>query len=153
MDRISEIVKTGWIITIAFFLIENLTSLTRLKNQMKFLLSMVFITVMLSFFTGIDYNNIDFEQNIWDRNSYETSAELCNNLFKKQISGNIGKVLGEEFEASGIKNSKMEFEINISQTNCIDISKVIINTEQYEAAENIIRKNLGEEVEIINEAE
>ncbi|MBR6670729.1 MAG: hypothetical protein IKL31_08320 [Ruminococcus sp.] len=83
MDRISEIVKTGCIITIAFFLIENLTSLTRLKNQMKFLLSMVFITVMLSFFTGIDYNNIDFEQNIWDRNSYETSAELCNNLFKK----------------------------------------------------------------------
>ncbi|MBR6670728.1 MAG: hypothetical protein IKL31_08315 [Ruminococcus sp.] len=62
-------------------------------------------------------------------------------------------MLGEEFEASGIKNSKMEFEINISQTNCIDISKVIINTEQYEAAENIIRKNLGEEVEIINEAE
>ena len=153
MDKLSEFVKTGCFAAIAFFIIENLISVTTIKGQMKFLLSLIFITLTASFFSGVDFKSISFEQNLWDNESYAASAEMCNTLLEKQISDNLSEVIGDELNNAGIKNSRLDFEINISQTNCIDISKVIINTMQYTDAENILRSRLGEEVEIINEAE
>jgi hypothetical protein len=153
MDKLGEFVKTVCFAAIAFFIIENLISVTRIKGQMKFLLSLIFITLTASFFSGVDYKSISFEQNLWDNESYAASAEICNDLLEKQILDNLSEVIGDELNNAGIKNSRLDFEINMSQTNCIDISKVIINTMQYTDAENILRSRLGEEVKIINEAE
>ena len=53
----------------------------------------------------------------------------------------------------GINNSEMKIDVNISETNSIDIKRVTINTKQYSEAEQILNEQLGGEVEIINEAE
>ncbi|MBR4023544.1 MAG: hypothetical protein IKI94_13310 [Ruminococcus sp.] len=85
MDKLSEFVKTGCFAAIAFFIIENLISVTRIKGQMKFLLSLIFITLTASFFSGVDYKSISFEQNLWDNESYAASAEMCNALLENRF--------------------------------------------------------------------
>lgn len=154
MEAVSESIKAVCCISVGIFIIDFLCSATRFKNQMKFLLSMVFLAVLITpIASGVQNIDLDCLDNIVNTESCEASAEVCNNVMKCEVEKNIAEVLRAEFERKGINNSEMKIDVNISETNSIDIKRVTINTKQYSEAEQILNEQLGGEVEIINEAE
>ena len=154
METASEGIKTVCCISVGIFIIDFLCSATKLKKQMKFLLSMVFLAVLISpIISGTKNIDLGTVYDIMNTEECEVSAELCNNVLINEIENNIAEVIAKEFEHNGVETSKLEIEVNISQTNSIDIKRVTINTEQYSEAEQILIEKLGKEVEIVNEAE
>lgn len=154
MEETMNSIKSVCIAVIGLSVLENLTASVRLKNQMKFLLSLAFLIVLTApVAKGVKEFDFSAAEDLFTSKSYAVSSELYENTLKNQVSDNLKEVIGSCFSSAGISYSKLEFEINISQTNCIDINKVIINTEQYDEAQEILKENFGEEIEIINEAE
>lgn len=154
MEETMNSIKSVCIAVIGLSVLENLTASVRLKNQMKFLLSLAFLIVLTApAAKGVKEFDFSAAEDFFTSKSYAVSSELYENTLENQVSDNLKEVIGSCFSSAGISYSKLEFEINISQTNCIDINKVIINTEQYDEAQEILTENFGEEIEIINEAE
>lgn len=154
MEETMNSIKSVCIAVIGLSVLENLTASVRLKNQMKFLLSLAFLIVLTApVAKGVKEFDFSAAGDFFTTKNYAVSSELYENTFENQVSDNLKEVIGSCFSSAGISYSKLEFEINISQTNCIDINKVIINTEQYDEAQEILKENFGEEIEIINEAE
>lgn len=154
MEETMNSIKSVCIAVIGLSVLENLTASVRLKNQMKFLLSLAFLIVLTApVAKGVKEFDFSAVEDFFTTKNYAVSSELYENTLENQVSDNLKEVIGSCFSSAGISYSKLEFEINISQTNCIDINKVIINTEQYDEAQEILKENFGEEIEIINEAE
>lgn len=154
MEETMNSIKSVCIAVIGLSVLENLTASVRLKNQMKFLLSLAFLILLTApVAKGVKEFDFSAAEDFFTTKNYAVSSELYENTLENQVSNNLKEVIGSCFSSAGISYSKLEFEINISQTNCIDINKVIINTEQYDEAQEILKENFGEEIEIINEAE
>ena len=154
METASEGIKTVCCISVGIFIIDFLCSATKLKKQMKFLLSMVFLAVLITpLISGTRNIDLGTINDIINTDEFEVSAELCDNVLENEIENNISEIIAAEFEQNGVETSKLEIDVNISQTNSIDIKRVTINTEQYSEAKQILIEKLGKEVEIVNEAE
>ncbi len=151
MEEIKTAIKTICILTVSICMTEYLTSWTRLKNQMKYILNGIFILVLTVLIINVvssaelpslgDYTEI---------NSTYDSNELYISEMKAQTEANITLVLQQQLDAFGIKYEKIETTVNISETNSISISKVTVTAEDFKSAERIIKNSLGEETEVIN---
>lgn len=151
MEEIKTAIKTICILTVSICMTEYLTSWTRLKNQMKYILNGIFILVLIVLIINVvssaelpslgDYTEI---------NSTYDSNELYISEMKAQTEANITLVLQQQLDAFGIKYEKIETTVNISETNSISISKVTVTAEDFKSAERIIKNSLGEETEVIN---
>lgn len=139
------------IISCAMGIVENLTDGTKLGKQLSFLLSLILLSVIFMPFAEGD-SLPDFDEYTTINMSEEYSTELYNNQLKKQVSDNVTAVLGLELQKNGVEYEFLETEVNISETNCIFISKVTVGTNNFERAEKIIKENLGEETEVLNES-
>ncbi len=154
MEEIKEMIRAVCIASVGVSVLESLTEGTRLRNQMRFLLSLAFIAVIaVPIAKGVlNFSLYDVKKYIGTEN-IEIDDEYYNGYVEYQAGQNIKQVLSDKLDGSGINYSNLEVEVNIPETNSIIISKVIIRTKQFDEAEKIIRKNVGEETEIVNEAE
>lgn len=152
MEEIKTAIKTICILTVSICMIEYLTSWTRLKNQMKYILNGIFVLVLTVLLINVvssaelpslaDYTEI---QSTYDSN------ELYISEMKAQTEANISLVLQQQLDSFGIKYEKIETTVNISETNSISISKVTVTAEDFKSAKRIIKNSLGEETEVVNE--
>jgi len=142
------------IVSIAIAAVEGLTSGTALKGQMKFILSLAFITV---FIVPIAKKDVGFSlspiEDFFESDSFKDAEDVYNQSLKEQICLHLRSAILEEFAVEGITCEKLEIYINISETNSIDIIKAVISTKQTSEAEAIIKKNLGEGTIIEYEAD
>ncbi len=150
MDGFKSMIRAVCIISAAICLIEQLTSGTRFRNQMKFLLNMIFVMVIAAPFAK---GTLEFE--LPDINKYlmpdsSESQEIYHDELERQTSENISAVLMEQINAAGINCTGIEMDINISETNSISISSVTVESDNFEAAAEIIRNSLGAETEVLN---
>ena len=150
MDDIKELIRAVCIISAAICIMDGLVSGTRLKNQMKFLLNLIFVTVIATPFLK---GTLKFElPDIRDYTlpEYTQQEEIYNEQICMQTSENISSVLMQQLEAAGIECSKIETSVNISETNSIYISNVTVSADDFEAAAQVIKNSLGEETEVID---
>ena len=134
------------IISLAVSLSENLTSGTKLGKQIKFLLSLIVISVIFRPFS----ENISLPD-IPDIPEFQQySDEFYNNEMKNRISENISKTLEDELLKNGINTDFIDTDINISDSDSISINSVTVGTDNFQRAEIIIKENLGEETEVLN---
>lgn len=150
MENIKEIIQAVCIISAAICIIDGLASGTRLKNQMKFLLNLVFITAITAPLVKgtLTFEMPDISKYMLNDNSEAEqmySDELC-----LQTGRNISSVLLQQLEAAGISCDEIETNINISETNSISISNVTVCADDFEAASRLIKNSLGEDTEVLN---
>ena len=131
-------------------LVRCITDGTKLRGQADFVLKFIFAVVVVSpVVNGV--LNIELpDMSAFDSIDYSYSSEIYENEMRIQLSENISSVLENQLKAAGIKTEKIETEVNIMQDGCIDISRVIISTSDFEASADIIRSSIGQETEVIN---
>lgn len=148
MEGLSSVIKAVCIISAAICMIDCLVAGTRFKNQMKFLLNLVFVTVIITpIINGVFTLELP-ELDMSVVTEYEDTDELYIEEIKKQTGANISAVLKQQLEASGINCSDIETNINISETNSISINSVTVKADDFEAAVQVIRNSLGAETEV-----
>jgi hypothetical protein len=149
MEQLKSLIKSICIISAVICLVGGLISGTRLKSQMKMILNLIFITVVI---TPVIKGTLNIE--LPDAESYfnqDYSEDTAyRESLKKQMEKNVADVLMEQIEANGIKCSEIEIDINISETNSIDISSVTVKADDFNAAADVIRNSLGDETEVYN---
>lgn len=150
MEGLGSVIKSVCIISAAICLIEGIAAGTRFRNQMKFLLNLVFIIVVaMPVLKGtFEFELPDIEK--YMTSEYSESEEIYLEELKNQTAENIRSVLMQQLEAAGINCSEIEIEVNISETNSISISSVTVSADNYEAAAEVIRNSLGAETEVYN---
>ncbi|MDE5764291.1 MAG: hypothetical protein K2N49_02190 [Ruminococcus sp.] len=133
-------------------IIGGISSSAKLKNNVMMILNIMLAVVMsapflngcsefeIPEFSGysLDY---DYSQDKYAQKLCETTAE------------NISEILEQQFSSSGIYCEKILVEVNISAEYSISISRVMIITEDFEAAALIVKSCLGAETEVVNGAE
>lgn len=150
MEDLKNAVMAVCIISAGVCMIENMVSGTRLKSQMKFLLNLTVVTVLVASFTkgGIAFEMPDFST--YSQQNYGTSQEVYNNEICRQTAENISSVIFEQLTASGINCTEIQTEVNISDDNSIFISKVIISSDDFGSAVEIVRNIIGNSTEVVN---
>ncbi|MDE5862682.1 MAG: hypothetical protein K2J36_10545 [Ruminococcus sp.] len=150
MEDLKNAVMAVCIISAGVCMIENMVSGTRLKSQMKFLLNLTVVTVLVASFTkgGIAFEMPDFST--YSQQNYKTSQEVYNNEICRQTAENISSVIFEQLTASGINCTEIQTEVNISDDNSIFISKVIISSDDFGSAVEIVRNIIGNSTEVVN---
>jgi|GEM_PF-973045 len=149
MEKLTAIIRAVCVVSVGIALVEGLTEGSVLKRQMKFLLSLCFITVLLVPFVqgGVGFSISD-AQDFFDSSQYETSSQAYSQSLEEQISENISAILLEEIRLAGAECKKLVLDVNISETNSIDINRVVIKdsevrSEDKAVIEKIIQENLG----------
>lgn len=137
------------IISLAISICENLTSGTRLGKQIKFLLSLILLTVIFKPFSdGVSLPDIPEIPDITELEEY--SQEFFSQETADMIAENISRKLVDELLKNNINTDFIETEINISDSDSISINRVTVGTDNFKQAEKIIKDNLGEETEVLN---
>ena len=123
---------------------------TRLKSQAELLMKLVLGMAVAAVFTdGIS----DFELPETFSGSgtdYSIMSQIYDEELAARAGENISEVLSVQLRAAGIDPGKIKTEVNILQDGSITISRVVISTEEYEAAAAVIRSSLGQETEVVN---
>lgn len=150
MDGLRELIGGICAISALICIIDGIASGTRLKNQMRFLLNLMFIiAVVTPLLKGAaeielpDLSELELPQYSDSEDRYMSELEL-------RTSENISSVLMQQLEAAGIRCDKIETNVNISETNSISISSVTVAADNYNEAARIIRTVLGEDMEVLN---
>lgn len=144
-----SIILSICVISLAASVGENLTAGTRLGKQIKFVFSLILLIVIFKPFAGnTELPELPEIMDIGETAEY--SEEIYNNEMLNQIAVNISETLKEELKKNGVNAEFIETEVNISETDSILINRVIAGTDNFSAAERIIKENLGEETEVIN---
>lgn len=140
------------IVSLALNVCENLISGTNLYKQVKFVLSLILLISVFSPFIRNEYI-FDLPDIPEAELSENYSQEVYNNELAQRVSENISAVLSDELKKNGISFDFIQTDINISDSDGISINKVRIGTDNFQYAEKIIKENLGEETEVINESQ
>lgn len=150
MEGLNAVIKSVCIISAAICLIEGLSAGTRFKNQMRFLLDLIFVTIIVTpvLKGSFEFEMPDIEQ--YMAIDYSESEGIYQEEIKRQTEANISSVLMQQLEAAGINCSSIETNINISETNSISISSVTVSADNFEAAAEVIRNSLGAETEVFD---
>lgn len=147
MENFKNSVMAVCIVSAGVCMIENMTSGTRFKSQMKLLLNITVITVLLASFTK---GGIAFEMPDFPAYNTEYSFEAYNTEICRQTAENISSVLYGQITSAGINCTEIQTEVNILEDNSIFISKVTINADDFGTAEKIVRKSVGNNTEVVN---
>ena len=132
-------------------IVESLVSGTRLRGQMKFILDLVLITVVITPFikAGTDFQ-------LPEPGGYGTETdyhiEVYSDALRRQVSYNVSEVLLQQIQAAGISCYKIETEVNISDDGSISINNVTLSTDNFTGAADVVRRSLGAETEVVDEA-
>lgn len=150
MEEIGNAVKTVCIVSGAICIIECMVSGTRFRNQIKLILSLIFVIVLISPIIrgNFDTDIIDIES--YFNIDYSESEDKYIEELKKQTEANISEVLMEQIRASGIKCEEIKVSVNISEANSISINSITVSADNYEDAAEVIRSSLGAETEVRN---
>ncbi len=131
-------------------LIKEITGGSKLKVQIDMLFKLILAIVLISPFLGDDIEiKLPDISGIESRGSRDYS-EIYENSIAERMGENISDVLMSQLRAAGIAIENIRTEVNISEDGSISINKVIVETEDTEAAAVIIRDSLGQETEVIN---
>ena len=149
MEEFRNSVITVCIVTAASAILGNLVSGTRLKNQIQLMLDLVSAIAVITPFTKGGSPALP-ELNDIDTPDYSYSQELYNEELKRQTSENVRDVLMQQIQAAGINCVQLEVLVNISEDGSISISRVIVSSDSFEAAAEIIRNSLGADTEVLN---
>ncbi len=149
MEEFRNSVITVCIVTAASAILGNLVSGTRLKNQIQLMLDLVIAIAVITPFTKGGSPALP-ELNDIDTPDYSYSQELYNEELKRQTSENVRDVLMQQIQAAGINCVQLEVLVNISEDGSISISRVIVSSDSFEAAAEIIRNSLGADTEVLN---
>lgn len=150
MSEFGTIIKSICILSGAIFLVEGLTSGTRFRTQMRFLLNLLFIIVIaapvLKGTLSIELPELDE----YKLPEFSDQQELYDDEVLRITAENIEAVLMQQLEAAGINCTGITAEINISETNSISISSVTVSADDFNAAAEVIRSSLGADTEVYN---
>lgn len=121
-------------------------------KQIKLIISCFFIIVVLNAFSSnFNFTKLDEILNI------ESIYIDYDNIFKKQTidetANNLKLRLYEQLDKNGIKPEKIYVDVNISENNCISISKiklvfVDVHTFEAERAVSIAEEMCGHEITV-----
>lgn len=149
-DNLMASVRSVCCVSAGIYLLRLITDGTRLKDQAAFVLKLVFAVV---FATAVIKGYREFrlpEISGYEAADYSTAAEIYRNEVAKKAAENISDILYSQLKAAGIDIKEIKTEVNISEDGSIDISRVIISSADPAAAEELIRKSLGQGTEVIN---
>ncbi len=149
MDEIKAAVGAVCAVSAVRCVVGNITSATRLKNQVMIILDLLLAAVMAAFFmrgcSSFELPEISVYE--YESGEYESAYE---ETLESQVSSNICLVLQQQLEAAGIDCEKIQAEVNISADGSIFINRVTVISGDFQAASDIIRSSLGTETEVVN---
>lgn len=148
MENVTAMIKSVCIISAAICIAESLIEGMKLKNQVSFLLNLIFMLVISA---PLIQGTFEFELpdiSKYELSDYSEAENVYNEELLRTTEENISSVLKSQVEAAGIICSEIKTSVNISETNSILISSVTICTDNFEAAEEIIKNSLGTDTEV-----
>lgn len=150
MEGASAVIRSVCIISAAICLTDSIASGTRFRNQIRFLLNLVFIAVIIA---PIVKGSFELElpdiEKYMTAEYYDSDEEYMQEL-EMRTEENISSVLMQQVQAAGINCSKIETDVNISDADSISISRVTVSADDFEAAADVIKSSLGAETEVYN---
>ena len=149
-DNILTAVRSICYVSVGIYLLRLITDGTRLKEQAAFVLKLVFAVV---FAAAVIRGSKEFrlpEISKYEAADYSMAAEMYRSEVARKAAENISDILCSQLKAAGIDIKDLQTEVNISEDGSIDISRVIISSADPAAAEELIRKSLGQGTEVIN---
>ncbi|MCM1529594.1 MAG: hypothetical protein NC093_06300 [Alistipes sp.] len=149
MDEIKAAVGAVCAISAVRCVMGNITSPTRLRNQVMIIMDLLLAAVMAAvFMRGCSAFELP------EISVYEYKAGEYESLYEEAIeartASNICLVLQQQVEAAGISCEKIEAEVNISADGSIFINRVTVISGDFQAASEIIKASLGTETEVVN---
>lgn len=150
MDNIKGIVAALCFVSAGIYGIRNIVSDTALSQKVEVILKMIFAVILISPFINSTFS---FEMPViseYELSDYSFSQDEYESELIRQSSENISQVLAEQIAASGTVCEKVKAEVNISEEGSIIISKVIVETDDFEKAADVVKSCLGEATEVVN---
>ena len=141
------------LLSAGIFILRMLSDGTKLGSQAEFVFKLIFMLVTVTSLTkGI--KSIELP----DISRYESyvnieASDIYREELERQTAENIADVLMSQLTAAGIEAEKLKAEVNISDDGSISINRVIIRTADPADAEELIRRSLGQETEVVNETD
>ena len=149
-DNLIASVRSVCYVSVGIYLLRLITDGTRMKAQAAFLLKLVFSVVFASAVIN-EFKEFRLpEISEYEASDYSAAAEIYRNEVAQKAAENISDILYSQLKAAGIDIKEIKTEVNISEDGSIDISRVIISSADPAAAEELIRKSLGQGTEVIN---
>lgn len=150
MDQFRSAASAVAIASAAVCLTENLVGGTRLHRQMKLMLDAVLAIVMIVPFANgaASFELPEIGEHSLPDSSY--ALEIYNRQLTHTAADNVGSVLLSQISAAGIVCTDIVIDVNISEDGSIFISRVTVSSDDFAAAEEVIRNSLGSEVEVVN---
>lgn len=149
MENIKDAVVAACTLSAGLSLISCIVAGTRFRKSIRFISEVIMILVISSAFlsalkTG-SYsevlNNISFDEN--------ELSEDYNELLCRETEDIIERKLLAELSVTGAEYSVIKPQVHISDTGCIIIDSVRIESSQPDAVSAAIRSVLGEETEVL----
>lgn len=153
MEIMKNAVLSACMISAGLSLIGRIVSGTKLGRSVSFTGELVLLIVLLSpflqWFRSAAVSDITSDI-VFDENSAGTDYE---ELLLSETASNISRILADRLEAEGIDCSLIEPDVHISESGCIIIERVRIESSAPDTAAGVIKSCLGEETEVIYEAD
>lgn len=134
-------------------ILRMITDGTKMKCQAEFVYKLIFALITVaSLFKCLKKAELP-DIGRYEIADHSEAHDLYRKALERQTAENIEGVLYVQLEAAGIPTEKLTAEINISDDGSISIDRVIIRTADTTAADELIRRSLGQETEVINESD
>lgn len=128
MEKIKNIVLCICLLAVAISVLDVISPGKRLKKQLSFLFSLVFI---IAIFTPFVNGEISFEipsvSELEEIEAYEEISDTVNELAEREITYSLTTVLSDALIQNGISADKIYFDINIEDNDSISISSAEIH--------------------------
>ncbi len=147
MDQIRSIVTGACMLSLAVALMYMIKPSKNFQNQIRFLVAALFVLTMIAPFQEVDLSEFSVMCS-----STEVSAQAA--AMDDTLEAELLSMTTEQTEAAllqsmtaqGIVCSEMEVSVHIAESGSISISEISVICSDTEAAYELLRMLLGEEV-------
>ncbi len=150
MEKLRSLTFIACYLGIAISMLDIITPCDKLKKQIRFIFSMVFIIAIA---TPLLDGGIDFEvptiEKIENSEEYIAVTNTYNQSLANSFKQNIENNLKEKLKVNRINPKEILLVVNIDEDNCISISEVnlvllVQDKSNREKAVNIIKNEIGD---------
>ncbi len=147
MDQIRSIVTGACMLSLAVALVYMIKPSKNFQNQIRFLIAALFVLTMLAPFQEVDVS----ELSIMNRSSEAAPQTVA---MDDALESELLSLTAEQTEAAllqsmtaqGIACSEIEASVHIAESGSISISEISVICSDTDAALELLRMLLGEEV-------
>lgn len=149
MDTIRNVVFIACFLGIGISMLDIMTPSDKLKKQVRFIFSLVFIIAIATPILKGDINlNVPTIAKVEESDEYQKVISTFNENLKANFKKNIENELLQKLEINNINAKEISANINIDESTCININEVNIvlavkDSDSSEKVKQIVQNEIG----------